>query len=141
MDSENNKTMESMKSTDTTQQEISGYFIEDESHLRLSYYRENYNFDDSIDSFASAQSTSFQADQQQSVLDRSDIRRKISEYVSQMPDLPHPSETVTSIITSASRKMGMVNLRYNNKIELGKKESDAPFSPNRRSTMNPRSTK
>lgn len=125
----------------------SGY-IDDYSHLRLSYYQHQSNVseissgtseDTSCDTFDTMETELSET----SVVDAKEVeRQKMREYyISQIPDLPHPSYTMASIISSASRKMGPMYLRYNDRIEQGSQVRDSmnnlEFNPHRRSTLKP----
>lgn len=117
------------------------YFIDDYSHLRLSYYQ----YRDLSSASASASNSTYEpygpdSERNITVDAHEDKRRKLLEYfVSQIPDLPHPSHTAAKIVASASKKIDKtISLRYNNKIEQGKKINDQiVFAPDRRSTLNP----
>lgn len=120
----------------------SDFFIDDYSHLRLSYHRDidESDVDDEI-----TEDEVETSDENDNSDDETDIRQRLREYwISQMPDLPHPAVTMASIISSASQKMGMVNLEYNDRIEPGysvqedEKRQTSPqrFSPEHRSTLN-----
>ncbi|CAH2094640.1 unnamed protein product [Euphydryas editha] len=118
------------------------FFIDDYSHLRLSYYQPREEQELSIDFYNNSNSS-------QNLLESEEDKRKVDEerrrlreyYVSQMPDLPHPSCTVASIIASASQRMnsGYGNFIYDKKIVQGTKRQDEEidFTPNRRSTLKP----
>ncbi|KAJ0173691.1 hypothetical protein K1T71_010840 [Dendrolimus kikuchii] len=151
--SENSKLLESMADAGT-----SGYFIDDYSHLRLSYYQLRGNdTEDSLSSQKSNGTLSSDASMDGScktfdtVLSETSInpakvdvdRQKMRDYnISQIPDFPHPAFSVASIISSASQRMESdICLIYNDKIEQGNTrnlESDVEeFTPNRRSTLKP----
>ncbi|CAH0728401.1 unnamed protein product, partial [Brenthis ino] len=111
------------------------FFIDDYSHLRLSYYqcRDFSCISDSSD----VPDSKSNKESEDSVEDK---RRKLCEYfVSQIPDLPHPSHIAASIIASASNKMDSASgFIYENSIEQGTKKNDEVlFDPSRRSTLNP----
>lgn len=126
-------------------------FIDDYSHLRLSYYqvREGtLSFDQSIESptrDSSERNHTFNTsltDVSESLVTTQDIetdeRQRLREYyISQIPDLPHPSFTMSSIIASASHKMGG-DFIYNDRVEQKGGDEDMEFSPQRRSTMQPK---
>lgn len=123
------------------------FFIDDYSHLRLSYYLHRDENESSIDFYSNSSNSNLSQD----VLNTEDNKKKIDEerrrlreyYVSQIPDLPHPACTVASIIASASRRMNSrnANFIYENKIVQGMKRQDKEmdFAPNRRSTLKPNS--
>lgn len=123
------------------------FFIDDYSHLRLSYYLHRDEKESSIDFYSNSSNSNLSQD----VSNTEDNKKKIDEerrrlreyYVSQIPDLPHPACTVASIIASASRRMNSrnANFIYENKIVQGMKRQDKEmdFAPNRRSTLKPNS--
>ncbi|CAH2244277.1 uncharacterized protein LOC120632049 [Pararge aegeria] len=144
------------------------FFIDDYSHLRLSYYQ--YRDDITLDVSDSYQDSAYStnASTNKSFRDatnstntnstnakstntnstsvgpkhlQEEERRKLREfYISQIPDLPHPSYTAASIIASASHRMDPTNrFVYNKKIEQGTKMEDdmTSFTPGRRSTLKP----
>ncbi|XP_026762236.2 uncharacterized protein LOC113521000 [Galleria mellonella] len=145
MNTEENKTETSEMLS--TRDNISGFFIDDYSHLRLSYHQPHFKTSNvtSSDSAVSNSDSSFgfnscdtiETNLSECVKD-SDEKQKMREYyISQLPDLPHPSFTVASIIATASQKAGS-QFRYNNRIEQGKKREravDLEFLPKRRSTL------
>ncbi|XP_046971568.1 uncharacterized protein LOC124538526 [Vanessa cardui] len=110
------------------------FFIDDYSHLRLSYYqhRGNVTSDDSNTTLNESKMDKNKID---------DERRRLREYyVSQIPDLPHPSYTVASVIATASQKMNGNGFKYEKQIEQGTKRQDedkVKFDPARRSTLKP----
>nr|XP_026489748.1 uncharacterized protein LOC113396139 [Vanessa tameamea] len=114
------------------------FFIDDYSHLRLSYYQHRGNDTTDYSNLSLNESK-----QDKNKID--DERRRLREYyVSQIPDLPHPSFTVASIIASASQKMNAGNsgFIYEKQIEQGTKRKDedkVKFNPARRSTLKPNS--
>ncbi|XP_028176230.1 uncharacterized protein LOC114364316 [Ostrinia furnacalis] len=123
-------------------------FIDDYSHLRLSYHRD---MDESWEIVEMSSWEIVEMSQDEAEVsnvsdktdDASDARQKLREFwISQMPDLPHPSVTMASIISSASQKMGMVQLKYSDRSEPGQisqnesQPSPNRFSPQRRSTLN-----
>ncbi|KAJ8723986.1 hypothetical protein PYW07_007966 [Mythimna separata] len=148
----NNVTQSTSVQSDQTNTSSSG-FIDDYSHLRLSYYQHRGPLSD----IASGTSEdTFSEETFDTVLtDLSEIspitiegqaeRQNLREYnVTQIPDLPDPSYVAASIISSASRKMGPVHgvhFIYNDRIEQGGRapdsSNDLEFDPQRRSTMKP----
>ncbi|KAM3962519.1 uncharacterized protein ACR2FA_003424 [Aphomia sociella] len=148
MNTENNKT-ETTSATLSATDQVSGFFIDDYSHLRLSYQRahfkesmSNVTFTDSSVSNRDSSIGFNSCDTIETDLSESfkepDERQKMREYyISQLPDLPHPSFTVASIIANASQKMGS-QFRYNDRTEQGKSTEQSElfeFSPQRRSTL------
>lgn len=136
----------------------SGYFIDDYSHLRLSYYQlRNNNTEETLSSekldvtLSSCASMDESSTTIETVLYETSIkptkvdedRQKIWDYhTSQIPDLPHPAFSVASIISSASQRMESgVRLMYNDRIEHNNTQNIASdvdeFNPERRSTMKP----
>ncbi|XP_045502858.1 uncharacterized protein LOC123699860 [Colias croceus] len=125
------------------------FFIDDYSHLRFSYYQ---NRDGPLDStletmcnstLPSDDATSTTMETNVSDIEHVDERQELRNYyVSQIPELPHPANTVASIIASASNSMNSGNMRfkYADKIETAKKQPSAEleFSPSRRSTLMPK---
>ncbi|XP_063367328.1 uncharacterized protein LOC134655795 [Cydia amplana] len=165
-----------MENSETSNnQATSSGFIDDYSHLRLSYYQprgrnNSLSFDQSNRESQDSQDnstlnhTAIDGSEHESP-DVHDIsiqnhactarmgvsgsvppvhdieierQRRREYYISQIPDLPHPSYTMASIIAAKSRQMGG-NFTYNNRIEPGKAEME--FSPRDRSTMLPRQFK
>lgn len=148
--------------TSTSRQE-SGLFIDDYSHLRLSYYQQrtldfisNTNDDSSFstnpdvslnrsDCITMETEINDTTSTDIKTVEEKDEHQKPREHlVSQMPDLPHPSFTMASILGAASQRMSRadgVYLRYNNKIEEGlsrvRSRDEINFSPHHRSTMLP----
>ncbi|KAI8425157.1 hypothetical protein MSG28_006986 [Choristoneura fumiferana] len=133
-------------------EEPSETFIDDYSHLRLSYYQvrdgTSLSFDQTIESPTQDSSelnhtfNTALTDVSESLATTQDIetdeREKLREYyISQMPDLPHPSFTMSTIIASASHKMGG-NFIYNDRVEQKGGDEDVEFFPQRRSTMQPK---
>ncbi|CAH0690108.1 unnamed protein product [Spodoptera exigua] len=124
-------------------------FIDDYSQLRLSYYQHRGAILDITDiSEDTSAGETFETvetslSETSVTVDEKEARRqKLRDYyISQIPDLPHPSYVVASIISSASRKMGSIHLRYNDRIEQGKQapdsQNDLEFDPERRSTLKP----
>lgn len=128
----------------------SEFYIDDYSQLRLSYYQVGET-DTSLP--ASTDNSSTYGEETCDTLEtdlnvtssedaKEQERQKLRDYyVSQIPDLPHPSYIVASIISSASHRMGSVHLKYNDRIEQGNQFCDADkymkFSPQRRSTLKP----
>nr|XP_021194976.2 uncharacterized protein LOC110379581 [Helicoverpa armigera] len=120
-------------------------FIDDYSHLRLSYYQYRGDISD-ISSGTSNTSSEFETIEtnlsETTVVDAKEVeRQKLREYyISQIPDLPHPSFVAASIISSAATRMGSV-FRYNDRIEQGSQvpdlKNDMEFDPKRRSTLKP----
>ncbi|CAH4031848.1 unnamed protein product [Pieris brassicae] len=121
MDSNNTKTNETLPS---------GEFIDDYSHLRFSYYQ-----DDTLNSFTT----------NSSVLSNDTLETNVSDFnikkpKPQIPDLPHPSYVMASIISSASNRMntGNMQFKYANGVETAKTQpAQFKFSPSRRSTLMP----
>lgn len=197
-DNTTNKPDESTASLSADQSSNGEFFIDDYSHLRLSYYQDRDDFlnlrlfsDMSIsDNQDSAYSTN--ASTTESFLDikedgvntinttndaesargnptntskladpktpsnsanptnaRSENYEAawgwLREYlVSQIPDLPHPSVTAASIISSAMHRTDPTNrFVYNNQIEQGRSTDEdvedeiGTFAPERRSTLKP----
>lgn len=141
MSEEVNNNVQSPLSSTTNEDNATGFFIDDYSHLRLSYHQD---FDDSAEvtnsslvSEVSEQDSSLeQTDTEEEVDAETERRNKLREYwISQMPDLPHPAVTMAGIISAASRQMGMVNLVYSDRIEQGT-SGEEKFSPSKRSTLN-----
>ncbi|KAF9823849.1 hypothetical protein SFRURICE_013386 [Spodoptera frugiperda] len=126
----------------------SGY-IDDYSQLRLSYYQHRGTISDITDISGDTSTEEQTFDTVETSLNETSVtvdekeasRQKLRDYyISQIPDLPHPSYVVASIISSASRKMGSIHLRYNDRIEQGKapdSRNDSKFDPERRSTLKP----
>ncbi|VVC96427.1 unnamed protein product [Leptidea sinapis] len=120
-------------------------FIDDYSHLRLSYYQNREDpFDLSVNSsFKSCIShDSVDTVGNDTNKDRTERKKLLDYYVSQMPDFPHPSATVASIIATSSNKMndGM-RFKYDERVQTSmckNHEDTLPFSPNRRSTLIPK---
>uniref|UniRef100_A0A2A4J1T9 Uncharacterized protein n=1 Tax=Heliothis virescens TaxID=7102 RepID=A0A2A4J1T9_HELVI len=120
-------------------------FIDDYSQLRLSYYQHRGDISD-ISCGTSNTSSEFETIEtnlsETTILDAKEVeRQKLREYyISQIPELPHPSYVAASIISSAASKMGSV-FRYNDRIEQGSQVPDLPndmkFDPKRRSTLKP----
>ncbi|KAJ8713958.1 hypothetical protein PYW08_007578 [Mythimna loreyi] len=132
----------------------SSEFIDDYSHLRLSYYqhrgplsdvsggtsedKSEETFDTVLTDLSEVSQTSIDDEKQAEI-------QKLREYnVTQIPDLPDPSYVAASIISSASHKMGPVHgvhFKYNDRIEQGSRVpaswNDLEFDPQRRSTMKP----
>ncbi|XP_063387312.1 uncharacterized protein LOC134673278 [Cydia fagiglandana] len=162
-----------MENSETSNNQTTSGFIDDYSHLRLSYYQprgrnNSLSFDqsnresqDSLDNstlnhtagsvceLPNVQDVSIQnhactsrmgvSGSKSPVQDIEIERQRRREYyISQIPDLPHPSYTMASIIAAKSHQMGG-NFAYNNRIEQGKAELE--FSPRDRSTMMPRKFK
>ncbi|XP_028038626.1 uncharacterized protein LOC114249305 [Bombyx mandarina] len=129
----------SVQHSDTIKEEnTTDNFIDDYSHLRLSYYRKQK--EDSFD-LNEVTDISFELSNEINDTTVKDEQQSLKDYyISQIPDLPHPSFTVASIIASASQKMGSVNLKYNDRIEQGNvsKNTDMEFVPQRRSTLKPK---
>ncbi|XP_063539090.1 uncharacterized protein LOC134748286 [Cydia strobilella] len=161
-----------MENSGISNNQTTSGFIDDYSHLRLSYYQlrgrnNSLSFDqsnresqDSQDNSALNHTARIDVSECESVVVQDisiqnhactmrmgvsgsespvqDIeierQRRREYYISQIPDLPHPSYTMASIIAAKSRQMGG-NFAYNNRIEQGKAEMD--FSPRDRSTMLP----
>lgn len=136
--------MESKKTNRTDHSELSAdhsteddYFIDDYSHLRLSYYQcrdLSSSGDSTYEPYGPDSESNNTMDAQR------DKRRKLLEYfVSQIPEFPHPSHTAASIVASASKKVDKTSgFKYNNKIEQGNKANDdIVFTPDRRSTLIP----
>lgn len=120
----------------------SEFFIDDYSHLRLSYYQwrgDEPNF--TLDSTSDLSLCANTEDRKPIDNDSTDEgRRKLRQYlISQIPDFPHPSCTAASIIASASQRMNSrkSSFIYDKRIEEGVKKERAPviFSPERRSTL------
>lgn len=121
MDSKNTKINETLSG---------GEFIDDYSHLRFSYYQ-----DESLNSSFATNSVSSNDTLETNVSDFD-----IEKSKPQMPDLPHPSCVMASIISSASNRMNTGNMRfkYANRIETAKTQpTQFKFSPSRRSTLMP----
>ncbi|KAG6452455.1 uncharacterized protein LOC115445011 [Manduca sexta] len=149
------------------EENMTNCFIDDYSHLRLSYYQHRLSSSNESEAsdyvIVSSGDTSESSDFVMVSSDQTDLSRysledsrtteqtdisdtsiKIDErqilrdyYISQIPDLPHPSFTVASIIASASQRMGGVHFKYNDRIEQGDAgdQVDVEFSPSRRSTL------
>lgn len=134
--------------------ESSSGYIDDYSHLRLSYYQYRSALSDKSSGTSADTSTQGTFDtalidlsdtSQPSIVETEDERRNIRDYhVSQIPDLPDPSYVAASIISSASHNMGPVHgvhFRYNDRIEqesrIPDSQNDLEFDPPRRSTMKP----
>ncbi|XP_059053402.1 uncharacterized protein LOC131847773 [Achroia grisella] len=145
MNTEENKSETS--GTLSTTDNVSGFFIDDYSHLRLSYHGAHFKTskETSSDSSVSYGDSSFGFNSCDTIetdlsecVQESDERKKMREYyISQLPDLPHPSCTVASIIATASQKMGS-QFRYNSRIERGEssgRREELQFLPQRRSTL------
>ncbi|CAG9565378.1 unnamed protein product [Danaus chrysippus] len=119
----------------------SEFFIDDYSHLRLSYYQWRGDEPNSTLDSTSDLSLCNIEDPKPIDNDSSDEgRKKLRQYlISQIPDFPHPSCTVASIIASASQRMNSrkSSFIYDKRIEEGVKKKRAPviFSPERRSTL------
>ncbi|CAF4910829.1 unnamed protein product [Pieris macdunnoughi] len=119
------------KSTETNETLPPGEFIDDYSHLRFSYYQD--------DSFNSSFTTN------SSVLSNDTLETNVSDFNTkkaepQIPDLPHPSYVMASIISSASNRMntGNMQFKYANGVETAKTQpAQFKFSPSRRSTLMP----
>ncbi|XP_063627665.1 uncharacterized protein LOC134799207 [Cydia splendana] len=165
-----------MEDSETSNNQTISGFIDDYSHLRLSYYQprgrnNSLSFDHSNRESQDSQDNSTLnhtarmdgsgcespvvqdiSIQNHACTARMDVsgskssvqdieierQRRREYYISQIPDLPHPSYTMASIIAAKSRQMGG-NFAYNNRIEQGKAELE--FSPRDRSTMLPRQFK
>ncbi|XP_061721426.1 uncharacterized protein LOC133528179 [Cydia pomonella] len=161
-----------MENSETSNNQTASGFIDDYSHLRLSYYQlrgrnNSLSFDQSNRKSQDTQDNSTLnhtarmdvsvcespvvqdisiknhgctermgvSGSESSVQDIEIERQRRREYyISQIPDLPHPSYTMASIIAAKSRQMGG-NFAYNNRIEKGNAEIE--FSPRDRSTMLP----
>lgn len=137
-----------------------GTFIDDLSHLRLSYYQqrgmshENIpNFEESADDSGLTSNCSVTMEEKPTVdtmlmeltelKEESEREKRREIYISKIPELPHPSFTVASIIASASQKMDSgIYLKYNNRIEESRKcdcrDEKLEFNPKRRSTLKPK---
>ncbi|XP_072929502.1 uncharacterized protein [Epargyreus clarus] len=129
-------------------------FIDDYSHLRLSYYQAR-SFEDSMtsgidihyDPNLTEADVNTTCDNTVEEIQEQE-RRKLREYhVSQIPDLPPPTFTMASIVSSLSSKMnsGQHNFKYESQIEHGintnGRDAENRFAPNRRSTLNPQPRK
>lgn len=114
-----------------------GDFIDDYSHLRFSYYQEESQLDNSM---ATGSSFSSNDTLETNVSDIDNINKKSERNILQIPELPHPSCVVSSIISSASNRMNSGNMRfkYADRIATAKTQTaQVKFSPSRRSTLIP----
>ncbi|XP_045484498.1 uncharacterized protein LOC123689262 [Pieris rapae] len=119
------------KSSETNETLPSGEFIDDYSHLRFSYYR-----DVSLNSSFAINSSALSNDTLETDVSESNIKKAKP----QLPDLPHPSYVMASIISSASNRMntGNMQFKYANRVETAKTQpAQFKFSPSRRSTLLP----
>ncbi|XP_026734710.1 uncharacterized protein LOC113498765 [Trichoplusia ni] len=144
MSAKNDKTLESTSTQTEADSSSSSDFIDDYSQLRLSYYQQRSEFDISTtDSYSDETFNTAETDLSEVPKDPKETeRQKLRDYyISQIPDLPHPAYTVASIISAASRKMGPIHFRYNDRIEQGDEirdsRNDLEFAPERRSTLKP----
>ncbi|XP_022818027.1 uncharacterized protein LOC111350627 [Spodoptera litura] len=150
MSAKENQMRQSTPNRSNRSDSSSSGFIDDYSQLRLSYYQHRGAISDvtDISEDTSAEEThTFETvetslSETSVTVDEKEARRqKLRDYyISQIPDLPHPSYVVASIISSASHKMGSIHLRYNDRIEQGKvpdSRNDLKFDPERRSTLKP----
>lgn len=151
MNAEKNEISQSTSAlSDQPSTSSSEFYIDDYSHLRLSYYQPDdtgSTFEPSTDesnTFCKESCDTLETELSvTSIVDAKEAeRQKLREYyISQIPDLPHPAYTAASIIASASQRMGGVLLRYNDRIEPGNQVHDAykemEFTPKRRSTLKP----
>ncbi|XP_041969426.1 uncharacterized protein LOC121726238 [Aricia agestis] len=119
-------------------------YIDDYSHLRLSYYQQRYDthltFTDSLNSM----STFDNEDRLSDIGDESrirvpDERGNIRKHcISEIPELPHPSKTAAAVIASISHRMdsGQPKFKYGSRVE-GQRTVPPTFAPDRRSTLKP----
>lgn len=144
MSAKNDKTCQSTSTQTEADSSSSSDFIDDYSQLRLSYYQQRSEFDISTtESYSDETFNTAETDLSEVPKDPKETeRQKLRDYyISQIPDLPHPAYTVASIISAASRKMGPIHFRYNDRIEQGDEirdsRNDLEFAPERRSTLKP----
>ncbi|CAD0203847.1 unnamed protein product [Chrysodeixis includens] len=145
MSAKNEKSLQSTSTLTEADSSSSSGFIDDYSQLRLSYYQHRDAFDPSSFTSGTADETFNTAETDLTELPedpKEAERQKLRDYyISQIPDLPHPAYTVASIISAASRKMGPIHFKYNDRIEQGDEirdsRNDLEFAPERRSTLKP----
>lgn len=126
------------------EEQNSSVYIDDYSQLRLSYYRHPGNITISTENEESEYTTDTAVTIETNLSDvsiKENCQKLRNYHISQIPDLPHPSFTVASIIASASQRMGSFNFKYNDKIEE-KGNTREPckyekFSPQRKSSLKP----
>ncbi|KPJ18127.1 hypothetical protein RR48_11975 [Papilio machaon] len=151
MSFQNNDTLEINSNFNLTKETVEGSFIDDLSHLRLSYYRCESHSNSEITNDSKLTESDLSVIEKDTMLtDISDLKEEKDEqrkYISQFPDLPHPAYTMASIIASASNKMGSgrICFKYDDKVQVGTNARDVQnkkqieFNPTRRSTLQPNS--
>lgn len=147
MSFQNNETLETNSNINFTNESIEGSFIDDSSHLRLSYYRCELHNSKSTSLVPESDSTVVENDTMlTNVSDLKHENDKQRKHLYQLPDLPHPAYTMASIIASVSNKMGSGSIRfkYDDKVQVGntsdvQQKKEIQFNPTRRSTLQPNS--